>query len=56
MAGVDPADYTAQAKRCLEEAAETFDSNGDADAAASCMATVSDIDRMVREAAAENAG
>lgn len=54
MAGVDPADETAQAKRCFEGAAETFDLNGEADAAASCMATVDDIDRMVREAAGGN--
>ncbi|MCG2841999.1 helix-turn-helix domain-containing protein [Sandaracinobacter sp. RS1-74] len=51
MAGVDPADDIAQAKRCFEGAAETFDLSGETNAAASCMATVADIDRMVREAA-----
>jgi tetratricopeptide (TPR) repeat protein len=56
MAGVNPADEIAQAKRCFEGAAETFNSHGKANAAASCMATIDDIERLVREAASENAG
>ena len=53
MAGVDPADEIAQAKRCFEGAAETFNLQGKANAAASCMSTIDGLERMVREAAAE---
>lgn len=56
IAGIDPTEEIAQAKRCFEGAAETFNLNGETDAAASCMATVDDIDRLVREAAGGNAG
>ena len=56
MAGVDPADDVAQAKRCFEGAAETFDLSGENNAAASCIATVANIDRMVREAAGGDPG
>jgi hypothetical protein len=50
MDGADPTDETAQAKRCFEAAAKTFELNGETEAATSCMVTVDDIDRMVREA------
>lgn len=56
ITGVDPSEEITQAKRCFEGAAETFNLNGETDAASSCMATVDDIDRMVREAAGESAG
>lgn len=56
MAGADATDETAQAKRCFEAAAEAYDLNGKANAAASCKATVNDIDRMVLEAAGKIAG